>query len=90
MQSRLGTEIQGPSESPVKLEFSEPPNFPLVWVQILGRKLFIPIRQGSVHYLFWFVLYPWEFSSSSSCTLGQQTRTHSFLRSPMVPDIASD
>lgn len=78
VQSRLGTESQGPSESPVKLEFSEPPNFPLVWLQILGRKLFIPIRQGSVHHLFWFVLYPWDFSSSSSCTLGQQTGlTHS-------------
>lgn len=46
VQTRLGSQIQVPSESPVELEFSEPPNFPLVWVQSLARKLFIPNMPG--------------------------------------------
>lgn len=61
VQTRLGSQIQVPSESPVELEFSEPPNFPLVWVQILARKLFIPICQGSVHYLVLVCSIPSDF-----------------------------
>lgn len=90
VQTRLGSQIQVPSESPVEPEFSEPPNFPLVWVQSLARKLFIPICQGSVHHLSWFVLYPRVSSLPSGCTLGQQTKSHTFLRSPTIPDAVSD